>query len=248
MSFASAAVQADWGMTFEQLPSDICRLISTGPALDQAVADSSGNLWLVGDGTRAPIDSSRTLRDLGIEQSAVVRVNGDPLYTLARAPMVPPYYYTGTLVRGWGLSQAYLVDQGRLMATTGAVAEELGFDDRPMGVSVDAIQVSTHGSELPAPLIRCNGREYAGVDGRLVAFPWRVALEFGDPTDFVDVSSTFCGKLAKGGWMSQYVRDTSNVIWFVDDGARTRISAASVPTGQQVHVVGDAILALLPTR
>ncbi|GGN80349.1 hypothetical protein GCM10010968_08110 [Agrococcus terreus] len=246
VGFSSASSRDAWRFTYETLPADVCRLLrQSGVQTGPVVTDPAGALWLIEAGVRRPIDTARTA-DRIAAASGVARasISGTTLYLLPRGPMVTPYWYTGSHVQGHGQAVSYMVDQGRLLTTNSTVMWELGFAHRPTGVPIEAIQVSNRSGSLQSTLISCGGIAYAAVDQRLMRFPWRTALEYGDR--FAEVSSTLCGKVPVAGWMSQYIRDTSGQAWLVAGGSRTRVS--SVPTGSFAPVVDQTMLSAIPAR
>lgn len=248
--YASTAARAAWGLTHEQLPSDICARIPVGAKVDRAVEGNGGELWVMDRGQRRAVDSMRSLGYHGYPAASVSRISGYPLGARTVGAPLRPYLYSGTPVRSTATGELFLVDDHRLLPTTAAVIAELR---SPIArVDLDRATISTfeRGPALGTTLVEHAGIRYALIDGRLVRFPWKDTIEFGTER-FTSISRTLFAKMTVSGWMSRWVSDSRGNVWYVTAGTRNLVDTPqerAAAQGQHIHELDDAALRQLPIR
>ncbi|GEK80763.1 hypothetical protein [Agrococcus baldri] len=247
--YRNATARAEWGLTHEQLPADICAKIPTGGAVDRVAVDNDGSLWYIDDGTRRQIDSQRTLRYYALGSTPQVRVSGYALHARPVGTPLRPYYYSGTVITSSSNGQQYLVDNHRVLRINATVAREI---DSSMQVRTTDAVIRTFPSagSLSTTLVEHGGIRYVMVDGELVRFPWRDAAQLGYER-FTPISGTLFGKLTVDGWMSRWVKDDSGRTWYITNGTRNLVDTAAereAAKGQHIYTVDSTVLNLLPVR
>ncbi len=247
--YRNATARAEWRLTHEQLPTDVCAKIPTGAAVDRIAVDNDGSLWLIDDGRRRAIDTQRSVQYHGLSSIPQVRVSGYALHARPVGTPMRPYYYSGTVITSTTSGQQYLVDNHRVLRINATIAREL---ESTLSVRTSDAVIATFPSagSLSTTLIEHADVRYALIDGELVRFPWRDAAQFGYQR-FTSISGTLFAKMTVSGWMSRWVRDADGRIWYVTNGTRTLVDTAAereAARGQHIHTVDATVLDMLPIR
>ncbi|MCH1882338.1 hypothetical protein [Agrococcus sp. ARC_14] len=247
--YRNATARAEWALTHEQLPADVCAQVTRAGAVDRVAVDSDGSLWLIDNGTRRAIDTQRTASYHGLGSVPQVRVSGYALHARPVGTPMRPYYFSGTIVTSTTNGQQYLVDNHRLLRINATIVREL---ESPLSVRVSDAVIRTFpsGGALTTTLLEHNGIRYALIDGELVRFPWQDAVQFGTG-NFTTISGTLFNKLTVSGWMSRWVRDADGRVWYVTNGTRNLVDTAAeraAAQGQRILTVDATVLNQLTIR